>query len=196
MCRAGNRLIFSQTHQFPWRHHGRAGWQVDPQRNPAGSPELLWPSCIQWWTPSLCFPASDWTLDHTSETTAQWTCISTTACFRTAVLCCFSSFPLIVRFLSNHLTFSIVLKSTPVKMFPTNGIDQGPGGKLRGAQFLITSVISNTRKINKTQLLKSIYAKIFCKIMVKTLVPLHNCSLKETGVGWVLHVGEKCTSWI
>lgn len=29
------------------------------------------------------------------------------------------------------------------------------------------------------------YAKIFCKIMVKILVPLHSCSLKKAAVGWV-----------
>lgn len=91
-CSIGNRLILSQTHQFPWRQLGRVGRQVDPQRHPAGSPELLWPSCIHWCTPSSYFPASDWTLDHTSETTAQWTCISTTACFCAAVLRCFYLF--------------------------------------------------------------------------------------------------------
>lgn len=92
--------------------------------------------------------------------------------------------------LANCLTFSIVLKSTPVKMFPTNGIAQGPGGKLRGFQFLITSVKSNSKKISKTQLLKSIYAKSFCKIMAQTLLPKHR-SQKQTGwslvclwIGW------------
>lgn len=66
-----------------------------------------------------------------------------------------------------HLTFSIVLKSTPVKIFPRKGTAQGPGGKLEGLQFLTTSFKSNNTKPNKSQPVKSIQSNIAWKNMMK-----------------------------
>lgn len=66
-----------------------------------------------------------------------------------------------------HLTLSTVLKSTPVKTFPTKGRAQGPGGKLFGFQFLTTSIKSNARKIINIHVVKSMDPKMAWKIMVK-----------------------------
>ena len=65
-----------------------------------------------------------------------------------------------------------------MKTFPRKGRAQGPGGKLCGLQFLTTSIKSNTKKINTNQLVKSIHAKIFWKIMIKIFQkPLCNIPL-------------------
>lgn len=64
-----------------------------------------------------------------------------------------------------HLTWSTVLKSTPVKMLPRKGRAHGPGGKLLGFLFLTTSSKSKTKKTMTTQLVKSIHPKMAWKIM-------------------------------
>lgn len=67
-------------------------------------------------------------------------------------------------------TLSIVLKSSGVKMFPTKGAAQGPGGKLGGLPFFTTSNISRNTNPNRSQPVKSMQSKRAWKIMVKKIV--------------------------